>query len=42
MPRIAPYAELFNDPKGPDDIRPTAAKIVEDQGLVDSPKWKGR
>ncbi|KAI0467424.1 NAD(P)-binding protein [Xylaria cf. heliscus] len=42
MPRIAPYAELFTDPKGPGDIRPTAAKIVEDQGLVNSPDWKGR
>ncbi|KAI1734667.1 NAD(P)-binding protein [Xylaria scruposa] len=42
MARIAPYAELFKDPKGPGDIRPTAAKIVEDQGLVDSPEWKGR
>ncbi|KAI1346932.1 NAD(P)-binding protein [Xylaria sp. FL0043] len=42
MPRIAPYAELFKDPRGPGDIRPTATKIVEDQGLADSPEWKGR
>ncbi|KAI1811311.1 NAD(P)-binding protein [Poronia punctata] len=42
MPRTAPYAELFTDPKGPGDIRPTAAKVIEDQGLVDSPDWKGR
>lgn len=42
MPRIAPYAELFKDPKGPGDVRPTAAKIVEDQGLVESPDWRGR
>ncbi|KAI0201472.1 NAD(P)-binding protein [Astrocystis sublimbata] len=42
MSRIAPYAELFKDPKGPGDDRPTAAQIVADQGLIDSPEWKGR
>ncbi|KAI0389946.1 NAD(P)-binding protein [Xylariaceae sp. FL0594] len=34
MARIAPYAELYKDPKGPGDVRPTATKIVEDQGVI--------
>lgn len=42
MPRLAPYAELFKDPKGPGDARPTAVQIVQDQGLVASPEWTGR
>ena len=28
------YAEAHAKPKGPDDARPTAMQIVEDEGLV--------
>ncbi|KAI1393509.1 short-chain dehydrogenase [Hypoxylon trugodes] len=42
MVRIAPYAEQHKDPQGPGDARPTASRIIEDQGLVASPSWTGR
>ncbi|KAI1423860.1 short chain dehydrogenase [Xylaria sp. FL1777] len=44
MARIAPYAELYKHEilKGPGDARPTASRIVEDQGLVADPAWSGR
>ncbi|KAL0264344.1 hypothetical protein SLS55_000292 [Diplodia seriata] len=33
---FAPYASLFDNPQGPGDARPTALKIVEDEGLVNN------
>ena len=42
MPGLAPYAEQHKSPKGPGDARPTAVKIIEDQGLVADPSWAGR
>lgn len=44
MARLAPYLEQHNPEnlKGPGDSRPTAAQIVDDQGLVASPEWTGR
>ncbi|KAK6062498.1 short-chain dehydrogenase [Seiridium cupressi] len=29
-----PYADLHQDPRGKDDVRPTALRIIEDEGLV--------
>ncbi|KAK7931186.1 Short-chain dehydrogenase [Apiospora marii] len=44
MARIAPYEELhkLETVNGPGDARPTATQIIQDQGLVDSPDWRGR
>ncbi|KAI0460031.1 short chain dehydrogenase [Xylaria acuta] len=44
MARLAPYAERHEHKnlQGPGDARPTAAQIVEDQGLVASADWTGR
>jgi NAD(P)-dependent dehydrogenase (short-subunit alcohol dehydrogenase family) len=44
MVRLEPYAEQHKPENlnGPGDSRPTAAQIVQDQGLVDSPDWIGR
>lgn len=44
MTRLAPYLEQHKDANlnGPGDGRPTAAQIIRDQGLVDSPSWAGR
>ncbi|KAK9423578.1 hypothetical protein SUNI508_04059 [Seiridium unicorne] len=44
MARLAPYAESHEQKNlnGPGDGRPTAAQIIKDQGLVDSPEWRGR
>ncbi|KAI7781884.1 hypothetical protein LA080_014065 [Diaporthe eres] len=44
MARLAPYYEQhkLEDVQGPGDSRPTAAQIINDQGLVDSPEWAGR
>lgn len=44
MARIAPYAEVhkLENLKGPGDARPTAAQIIEHQGLVGGPAWRGR
>ncbi|KAI9147110.1 Oxidoreductase calI [Paramyrothecium foliicola] len=44
MARLTPYAEQHKPEnlRGPGDSRPTAAQIVEDQGLVDSSEWLGR
>ncbi|KAK2735364.1 putative short-chain dehydrogenase [Colletotrichum kahawae] len=40
MARLAPYLEEHKNTTGAGDARPTAIKIVEDQGLVG--KWAGR
>ncbi|KAI8237392.1 Retinol dehydrogenase 12 [Colletotrichum sp. SAR 10_96] len=40
MARLAPYLEEHKNITGADDARPTAIKIVEDQGLVG--KWAGK
>lgn len=44
MARLAPYYEQhkLENVQGPGDSRPTAAQIIKDQGLIDSPKWVGR
>lgn len=44
MARLAPYYEphKLENVQGPGDSRPTAAQIVKDQGLIDSPEWAGR
>lgn len=44
MARLAPYYEQhkLENVQGPGDSRPTAAQIINDQGLVDSPEWAGR
>lgn len=44
MARLVPYYEQhkFENVQGPGDSRPTAAQIIKDQGLVDSPEWAGR
>ncbi|KIW12421.1 hypothetical protein PV08_09698 [Exophiala spinifera] len=44
MTRLAPYLEQHRPEtlNGPGDARPTAAQVVEDQGLVASPEWSGR
>ncbi|KAL1858820.1 hypothetical protein Daus18300_009818 [Diaporthe australafricana] len=44
MARLAPYYEQhkLENVRGPGDSRPTAAQIIEDQGLTDSPEWAGR
>ncbi|TDZ37872.1 Retinol dehydrogenase 12 [Colletotrichum spinosum] len=40
MSRLAPYQEEHDQMTGPGDARPTAIKIIEDQGLVG--KWAGK
>ncbi|KAL6915370.1 hypothetical protein FSST1_006865 [Fusarium sambucinum] len=40
MARLAPYLSQHQSLNGPGDNRPTAAQIIEDQGLVG--KWSGR
>ncbi|PSK53857.1 hypothetical protein B9Z65_7663 [Elsinoe australis] len=35
-----PYADLHKDPQGEGDARPTAMKIIEDQGLIN--KWSDK
>lgn len=42
MVRLAPYAEVHKAPQGPGDDRPTATKIIEDQGLHEGNAWSGR
>lgn len=44
MARLAPYYEQhkLENVQGPGDSRPTAAQIIKDQGLIDSPEWVGR
>lgn len=44
MARLAPYYEQHRLDKvqGPGDSRPTAAQIIKDQGLIDSPEWVGK
>lgn len=44
MARLAPYHEQhkLENVQGPGDSRPTAAQIIKDQGLIDSPKWAGK
>lgn len=44
MTRLAPYYEQhkLEIVQGPGDSRPTAAQIIKDQGLIDSPEWAGR
>lgn len=44
MARLAPYYEQhkLENVQGPGDLRPTAAQIIKDQGLIDSPEWAGR
>lgn len=44
MARLAPYYEQhkLENVQGPGDCRPTAAQIIKDQGLIDSPEWAGR
>ncbi|KAK9779092.1 hypothetical protein SCAR479_03959 [Seiridium cardinale] len=44
MACLAPYAEPHEQKNlnGTGDGRPTAAQIIKDQGLVDSPEWRGR
>lgn len=37
---LAPYAELFVEPKGPGDARPTAIGVVQDCDLAN--KWEGK
>jgi NAD(P)-dependent dehydrogenase (short-subunit alcohol dehydrogenase family) len=37
---LAPYAELYVEPKGPGDARPTAMRVVQDCGLIN--KWEGK
>ena len=37
---LKPYAELFTDPKGPGDARPTALQIIHDNNLIN--KWIGK
>ncbi|KAF4556101.1 Short chain dehydrogenase-like protein 41 [Elsinoe fawcettii] len=37
---IKPYADLHKDPQGPTDGRPTALKIIEDEGLEG--KWSDK
>jgi len=34
IPKIAPYADVHTDTKGPGDARPTALQIIKDQNLV--------
>lgn len=38
--QFAPYADLFANPRGPGDVRPTALKVVEDSGHISN--WAGR
>lgn len=33
---FAPYSSLFENPQGPGDARPTALKVVEDEGRVNN------
>ncbi|KAK2055813.1 short chain dehydrogenase [Colletotrichum caudatum] len=40
MSRLAPYAEEHSETTGPGDSRPTAIKVIQDQGLVG--KWAGK
>jgi NAD(P)-dependent dehydrogenase (short-subunit alcohol dehydrogenase family) len=40
MDAIAPYADLFKNPNGPGDQRPTALQIIKDQGLEG--KWQDK
>jgi hypothetical protein len=46
MTRISPYLEQhqhnLKNLEGPGDCRPTAAQIIEDQGLVANSEWGGR
>lgn len=44
MARLAPYYEQhkLENVQGPGDSRPTAAQIIKDQDLIDSPEWAGR
>lgn len=44
MARLAPYYEnhRLDKVQGPGDSRPTAAQIIKDQRLIDSPEWAGR
>lgn len=44
MARLAPYYEQhkLENVRGPGDSRPTAAQIIKDHGLNDSPEWAGR
>jgi NAD(P)-dependent dehydrogenase (short-subunit alcohol dehydrogenase family) len=35
-----PYAELYVDTKGPGDARPTATRVINDNGVVG--KWTGK
>jgi NAD(P)-dependent dehydrogenase (short-subunit alcohol dehydrogenase family) len=37
---MRPYADLFVDPKGPGDIRPTALKVAQDAGVIG--QWAGK
>lgn len=37
---FAPYAKLFEHPKGPGDVRPTALQVIQDMDLAN--KWAGK